>query len=285
VQLEIGYQEKLQQAIEKYKDDSAKLEQIKAAIDDQYRTEKAAKEAKFAEEDAKKQLEKDIAAQDKIVEDQNASFEARKAALDQELIILKDAFDKKAITEEDFNKRLEVLSGKRKQISKLETEFQKSQAQEYANTLEKLSALIGKKTLAGKLLGIAAATINTFQGASEALKQPSTLPSPFDTIAKIANVATVIATGLKTVKEIAKVDVPGASGGSGGSGTAPSITTPAAPLSPVQSSTSLDQNTINNIGNAAAGGVNAVRAYVVEQDSAAAAARAARLSGAAVLGG
>ncbi len=57
--------------------------------------------------------------------------------------------------------------------------------------------------------------MNTFQGASEALKQKSTLPSPFDVVAKVANVATVLATGLKTVKSIASVKVPGGGGGGG----------------------------------------------------------------------
>jgi len=284
VQLEIGYQEKLKQAIEKYKDDSAKLNQIKTAIDEQYAAEKAAKEAKIKEEEDKKKFEKDIAAQEKIANDQAIAFEARRAALDQEQVLIQAAFDNKVIAEEEYNKQVDALTEKRKKIAELETAHRKAQANEAAETLTKLSDLIGKKTAAGKALGIAAALINTYQGASEALKQPSTLPSPFDVIAKIANVATVIATGIKTVKAITAVDVPGGGGGSQ-SATAPAITTPAAPLAPTQTSTSLDQGTINNIGNAAAGGVNAIRAYVVEQDSAAAAARAARLQGAAVLGG
>jgi hypothetical protein len=45
-------------------------------------------------------------------------------------------------------------------------------------------------------------------GASEAIKQKSTLPSPFDVITKVVNVATIIATGLKTVREITAVSVP-----------------------------------------------------------------------------
>lgn len=283
VQLEIGYQEKLAQAIEKYKDDSAKLAKIKDAIDEQYRTEKAAKEEKFKQEDEKKKLDADIQAQEKIFNDQKASIEAKQAAVDQEQALFKDAFDKKLITEAEYNKDVESLSDKRKKILELETAHRKAQSQEAADTLTKLSDLVGKKTAAGKALAIAAALINTYQGATEALKQPSTLPSPLDVIAKIVNVATVIATGFKSIKAITAVQVPGAASG-GQSVSAPTIETPAAPIAPTQTSTSLDANTINNIGNVAAGGVNAVRAYVVEQDSAAAAARAARLQGAAVLG-
>ena len=87
---------------------------------------------------------------------------------------------------------------------------QMDQAQGYANMVGALSDLVGKDTIAGKALGIAQATINTYIGASEALKQKSTLPSPFDVIAKVVNVATIIATGLKTVKEITQVSVPDA---------------------------------------------------------------------------
>lgn len=282
VQLEIGYQEKLSQAIEHYKDDATKLAQIQAALDEQYRIEKAAKEAKFKEEDDKKKFDAGIAAQEKIINDQNTDFDLKRAAVDQEQILIQQAFDNKLLTEEQYNKGVEGLTEKRKKILELETAHRKAQAQEAADVLTKLSDLVGKKTAAGKILGIAAALINTYQGASEALKQPSTLPSPFDIIAKVANVATVIATGIKTVKAITAVEVPG---GGGGSASIPSVSVPSAPIAPTQTSTSLDADTINNIGNAAAGGVNSVRAYVVEEDNAAAAARAARLQGAAVLGG
>lgn len=285
LQLEIGYQEKLAQAIEKYKDDSAKLEQIKTAIDEQYRVERAAKEAKIKEDEDKKKLDSDLLAQQKIIDDQDASFEAKRAALDAEQILYQDAFKNKLITEQEYNKDVEALSAKRKQIAELETAHKKAQAEEAAGVLTKLADIVGKQTIAGKALGIATALINTYQGASEAIKQKSTLPSPFDVIAKIANVAAVIATGLATVKSITAVQIPGGGGGSSASVSAPTITTPAAPIAPTQTSTSLDSDTINNIGNAAAGGVNAIRAYVVEQDSAAAAARSARLAGAAVLGG
>jgi hypothetical protein len=283
VQLEIGYQEKLKQAIEKYKDDAIKLAEIQSALDEQYRTEKAAKEAKFKEEEDKKQLEKELLAREKVFNDQQTSIEAKQAAVDQEQILIQQAFDNKVLSEEEYNKQVESLSEKRKKIIELETAHRKAQATEVGDVLTKLSGLIGKQTAVGKGLAIATALINTYQGATEALKQKSTLPSPFDVIAKVANVAAVIATGLATVRAITKVEVPG--GGGGQTAAAPAITTPAAPIAPTQTSTSIDQASINDIGNAAAGGVNSVRAYVVEQDSAEAAQRAARLKGAALLGG
>lgn len=286
VQLEIGYQEKLQQATIKYKDDTDKLEKIKAAIDEQYRADKAAKEAKFKEEDDKKKLDQQLAAQEQIVNNNKATFDAQREALDAEAALLADAFNKKILSEQEYGNQVQALTEKRMKIAELETAHRKAQAEEATSVLSQLADLVGKQTVAGKALGIATALINTYQGASEALKQKSTLPSPFDVIAKIANVATVIATGIKTVKAITAVQVPGGggTGSAGASVNAPSITAPAAPLAPIQTSTSLDQGTINNIGNAAAGGVNAVRAYVVESDNAEAANRAARLAGAARLG-
>lgn len=284
VQLEIGYQEKLAQAIEKYKDDNAKLVKIQSALDEQFRAEKAAKEAKFKEEDDKKKLELDLQAQQKIVEDQDVAFDARRTAIDEEQLLIQLAFDNKILAEIEFNKRIEELANKRKQIAELETAHKKKQVQEVTGVLSALGDLVGKQTIAGKALGIATALINTYQGASEAIKQKSTLPSPWDVVAKVANVATIIAVGLKTVKSIAAVQVPGG-GGSGQGVSAPSITAPAAPIAPTQGTTSLDANSINDIGNAAAGGVNSVRAYVVESDSADARERAERLNRAARLGG
>lgn len=280
-QLKIGYEDKLKQAQDRYKDDKGKLAGIEAALDMQYRNEKAEREKKFQQEDDKKKLDQQVAAQEQIYNNDKATLDAKSAALDAEQQLLANAYNNKVILEEDYGKRVQDLTEKRKKILELETAHRKAQATEAADVLDKLSEIIGKKTIAGKALAIAAATINTFQGASEALKQPSTLPSPFDVVAKIVNVAAVIAAGLKTVKSIVDVQVPGGSGG----GQAPAAPSISAPLAPVQSSTSLDQGTINNIGNAAAGGINNIRAYVVEQDSAAVAARAQRLQGAAVLGG
>lgn len=104
---------------------------------------------------------------------------------------------------------------KRKLIEDEQAELRKARLMETANVMGQVSELIGKDTIAGKALAISQALINTYLGASEALKQKSTLPSPFDVVAKVANVATIIATGMKTVKSIASVKV-GAKGGGGG---------------------------------------------------------------------
>ena len=138
---------------------------------------------------------------------------------------------------------------------KLETK--KAQITESMVAMSQLSDFVGRETAAGKALGIATATINTYQGASEALKQKSTLPSPFDVIAKVLNVATIIATGIKTVKSIASVQIPGRFGGGGGM---PTMAAPMTPELPQAATTNLSRQTINDIGN------QAVRAYVIETD-------------------
>jgi len=145
----------------------------------------------------------------------------------------------------------------RKKIDIDAANIKKAQINESMVAMSQLSDFVGRETAAGKALGIATATINTYQGASEALKQKSTLPSPFDVIAKVLNVATIIATGIKTVKSIASVQIPGRFGGGGGM---PTMAAPMTPELPQAATTNLSRQTINDIGN------QAVRAYVIETD-------------------
>lgn len=139
--------------------------------------------------------------------------------------------------------------------------LKKDRANEIATTLQNLTNVVGKDTLAGKALGIATALINTYQGASEAIKQKSTLPSPFDVITKVANVGAIIATGLKTVKAITAVQVPGVGGGATPSTPSVSATAPITPSAPlVNTRTQLDSITIQQLGSATN------RSYVLESD-------------------
>jgi hypothetical protein len=192
---------------------------------------------------------------------------------DQQRLANKEALiaEQKSIELSNLNltekERLEIIAKYAKQeqeIDKAITNCNKAekqaQVQETIRLMGQLTDFVGKDTVAGKAFGIATATINTFQGASEALKQKSTLPSPFDVIAKIANVATIIATGVKTVKAITSVQVPGSSGGTGGSIPSISSIAPLLPQLPTAQMTQLNQQSINDLGN------QAVRAYVIETD-------------------
>lgn len=157
-------------------------------------------------------------------------------------------------------------------------EQQKAMQEQVAGLLQNASVVFGKETAVGKGIAIAQALINTYAGATDALRAKSTLPSPFDVIAKVANVAAVLATGFKSIKAITAVQVPNG-GGAGSSGAIPSL---AAPVTPQQSSTQLNANSIQGIGNAAAGGIN--RTFVLESDINNNNERAKRLNRAARLG-
>ena len=124
--------------------------------------------------------------------------------------------DDETLTDEQKLELTKQYKAADKKLDDIEFDGKKKMQGEAMDLANKAQALAGKNTVAGKAIGIATATVNTFQGASDALKQPSTLPSPFDVVAKVANVATVLATGLKTVKSIASVKVPGGGGSGGG---------------------------------------------------------------------
>lgn len=185
--------------------------------------------------------------------------------------------------EQLFQRGITAITQTRVQIDEqLEENLQearKRRASETIGLLENLTAVVGRDTLAGKALGVATALINTYQGASEAVKQKSTLPSPFDVIAKVANVGAIIATGLKTVKAITSVRVPNVGGGGGGQ-TAPSFSTaPIAPTpTPQVQSTLLNTEAIQQLGNATN------RAYVIESDVTNSQERIRRINRAARLG-
>lgn len=134
-------------------------------------------------------------------------------------------------------------------------ELQRTYMMATSDLLQNLTTAVGEQTAAGKVFGIAQATINTYAGATEVLRAPTTLPEPFGTIAKIANVAAIIRTGLNAVKSIVKTQVPGASSGGGAA-----VNAPLQPQLPAATSTQLDSNSLNAIGSAT------TRAFVLEAD-------------------
>jgi hypothetical protein len=161
-------------------------------------------------------IEKGLATmQDKRIRD----FDGEKEFLDKKAVAMNESFAKqleaakgnadeeKRITsaQTDFNAKIGETN---KAIDADQYGFKQQQLSEAGNSIGQLSELVGRDTVAGKALGIAQATINTYQGVTEALKQKSTLPSPFDVVAKVINVATILASGFKAVKSITAVQVP-----------------------------------------------------------------------------
>jgi hypothetical protein len=123
-------------------------------------------------------------------------------------------------------------------------------------TLDTLSGLVDKNSVAGKSIAVATAVVNTYEGASKAIAQGGI----FGPIAAAAT----IAAGLLNVKKIISTKIPSAKGGGNvGDGATPSLSA-GAPISPIQIGTQLNTSSIQGIGNAAAGGVN--RAFILEAD-------------------
>lgn len=122
-----------------------------------------------------------------------------------------------------------------------------------ANSLTALADLAGRQTVAGKVLAIAQATINTYLGASKAIAQGG--------IFGVIQAVGVIAAGLAQVRNIAAVRVPGQAGGGG----TPQIqtTSPVTPQTATAAGTQIDANAINNTGNAA---VAPMQAFVIAED-------------------
>lgn len=210
-------------ALEKLKNDKAGLQLSVKNIDDQANKDALAKQKEYLDK-RKDQLEKALAEEKKLFEQQQEviqkGIEQVKSNDEKRLEALKAFGEKK---NEELKKQVEQereRAAAEIEIDRLKFEQKIAQANEASAVLSGLGALLGKQTAAGKALGIASALINTYVGVSEALKQPSTLPSPFDYAAKAVNVAGILATGFKTVKAITSVKVPG---GSGGGGNAPSI--------------------------------------------------------------
>ena len=208
--------------------DTTLKEDEKLAIETQLKIrnkqELDALELTFAEAEAVREIE----ALDKQMEADNLSIQMQRDLLNQKDALLREQFEKGLIEEAKYNAALKENSDARKEIDKQEYEFKISQAQAASNLLANLSDLAGKQTAAGKALGISSALVNTYVGVTQALKAESVLPSPFDVVAKVANVATILASGLKAVKAITAVKVPGGGGGGGGV-SAPSIGGGAAP--------------------------------------------------------
>lgn len=152
-------------------------------------------------------------------------------------------------------------------------------ARETGNALGALADLVGKQTAAGKVLAISQAVINTFLGITEVLSRRSTIPEPFGTIAKVASVATISATGFSAVRNITKTPIPGYGGGGGSIPSDVRAIAPIAPALPLtQTVTQLQSGTINQLQSATA------RAYVLESDVTSGQERIRRLNRAARLG-
>ena len=159
-----------------------------------------------------------------LSEEQLVNLENEKNYAMLQLANFKDSqaakIDVAKLAEENMTMNAIEQANLRMEIAEIEARQRRESIMAVADAFGAASEIIGQETAVGKGLAIAQAIMNTYLGVTEALRQKSILPSPFDVVAKVANVATVVATGLKAVKQITAVKV-GARGG-GGAG-APSM--------------------------------------------------------------
>jgi len=155
-----------------------------------------------------------------------------------------------------------------KQTAKVSTEITEQEQQAklavISSALGAISQAVGENTVAGKALAIAQATIDTYAGATLALK---TYPPPFGGIAA----GVVIAAGLLNVKKIISTKVPKPPGtnlqgaGGGGGGGAPSV--PQTTIPQIQTANAVGGDTGSQIAETIAeSSSRPVQAYVVSTE-------------------
>jgi hypothetical protein len=204
--------------------------------------------------------ERQIADAEKLQEDIFRQFDIKRDAYDQEQALLQESLDKNLISQQEFNDKYKALSDARIRIDEEEKQARINAAMAAADVLGKLASIIGEQTAAGKALGIAQATINTYTGATQALNSKVLAPEPFATAIRVAQAAVIVASGIKSIREIAKVKVQGQAGSGGVSLPSLSAAAPITPQAALPTVTQLDNQTINRMGSATN------RAYVLESD-------------------
>ena len=249
-----------------------------AALTDKIRVDKKKKDDDDAAADLKKKQDTanaDIEAQNKIASDSSLSLTLRQQALDKEVLLVKQAYDAKLITEEQYNEKSQGLKKSQADLDKANFDAQMAMLDQYGQSINSVADLVGKNTVAGKSLSVASALISTYQGIAKAVQLgfPMAIPAAIS----------AAATGFGAVKNILAVKVPGGGGGGsmpsvpGGGGGVSAMRAPLAPMA-ISSTTSLSGQTLASM-NATAG-----RAYVVEADIANNQERISRINRAARIG-
>jgi hypothetical protein len=161
------------------------------------------------------EAEKELEALDKEIEKADISLQMEKDLLDKKDALTKELFLKGDIDEKKYNEQVAENTQARIDLAQKEADAKSALLQSVSQSLNVAADLLGKDTKAGKALGVASATINTFQGISAGVKlgYPAAIPA----------VAMAAATGFAAVRNILAVKVPGGGGGA----SAPSMATAA----------------------------------------------------------
>ena len=193
-------------------------------------------------------------------------YEERLAALDAEQLLVQEAFDKKLITEKEYNDKTKALTDQRIAYQDAELQAKLQFANAVGGVLSGLSGLFEQGTAAAKVAGLAEIAIGTGVGFIQGLdiaQKSAKATGPASAFAFPIFYATQIAAVLAAASRAKNILSQVRGGGGGGASVSPPSLSaaPVSPASPIQNTvTQLDQQSINQMGSATN------RAYVVESD-------------------
>jgi hypothetical protein len=237
-------------------------------------------------------LNRQLTALEQQATNQQLTFDLRKAALEQEQLLLDEAFAKRLISEKDYTEKTKKLSQDRIQTEIAEKEAKAAIQSAYIDIVSGAAGLA--KSLFEKSKGVQIAGLVVEQAAAvgkiianlgvanlkAAATSPLTAGQPWiaiNTITAGLNIAKAIQGTVKGIQQIRSANASGATAPSAGGGLA--VANAAAPVATVQPTAqvaTLDQASINRMG-------QANRSYVVESDITGSQERQARINRAARL--
>jgi len=215
---------KLIEEADKYNQSTTELTEAQG-IKEQELKDKFAQQDKDRKDKADKEAaEKKLKEQEKLIEELELKKENEKLSFDEQrdLILTREQLliEDKTLTDKQRLQLEKQFTDAKIKLAEAEAAAKDKTLGETADVLQKFSGIAGEETAAGKALGIASATINTYRGVSDALA--ATTVTPFETALKFANAGAILANGLSNVKKIVSVKVPNTGGGGRGAGSAPS---------------------------------------------------------------
>lgn len=245
---------KLIQQAKQYGEDTTALEEAREA-------ELDAVNEKFKKQRDEKRLADQEALMEKLAidkENEELNFEEQRAIIDErEKVLLADT----TLSEQQRTQVAKSFADARVNITDLENEQKEQAIASYANSLGKISGLIGAETQAGKLAASAAALIATYLNAAKARESQLAIATPDAPFRAALAMAAEIAAGLANVKAINSVKVPNASGGS------PTNALVAPPVVNTPAFNVVGQSDTNQLTEAITGQTQEpVRAFVVSND-------------------
>lgn len=169
--------------------------------------------------------------------------------------------DRLAKIEQERTENEKAQAKAREEIAQAEADAKQATINKTGQVIEQFGQIAGEQAVLGKGLSAASATINTFQGVSDALAAKTI--TPFETALKFANAAAIGIAGAKNVANILKVQIPGF--GSGGGSPDSGLQTAASGGQQAPAFNLTASSGVNQIGGDVQGS-QPVRAFVVGSD-------------------